>query len=206
MKKKTEKKEIKHIIFDIGDVLFIDTEKVFDHMFHKEKLSKKKQDEYVNMIHKTERGEKPVRDLLKKMIEIYQLDLTEKQIEAFMTSPALIKPMWGLANKLSKNYPVSILTNNQKNWPEIQAKALKVSFKKFRMFNSAKLGMRKPERPIYEYVMKVLKASPEEILFIDDRPYNLEQPKKLGWKTIRFTGDMQAVYTALKKYGIKVKI
>jgi FMN phosphatase YigB (HAD superfamily) len=206
MGKNYTKSEIKHIIFDIGNVLFVDTEKVFDDIFHKNRLTKKQQREYLEMIHTTERGEKPTRDLLKTMVNVFDSNLTEKQVEQFMVHPVLIKPMWQLATRLTKNYPVSLLTNNQKKWPEIQAKNLGVSLNRFRVFNSAKLGIRKPGKEIYQYVMKKLKAKPEEILFFDDRLYNLEQPKKLGWNVMHFTGNMQAVRATLKKYGIKVKI
>ncbi len=204
MKKQTP--EIKHILFDIGNVLLVDTEKTFDEIFHKNKLAPVDKDLYEKTIHQTERGEKPVAELLKVMKKVYKLAFTTKQLETLMTQPGLIEPMWKLANALRKNYSVEILTNNQKNWPEIQARNVGVSFKKFKVFNSAHLGMRKPGSEIYEYVQKKLKAKPEEILFIDDREYNLVEPEKLGWNTIHFTGNVGAVIKALKKLGVKVKI
>jgi FMN phosphatase YigB (HAD superfamily) len=197
---------IKYILFDIGNVLFVDTELIFDKMFGRDRLSQADQEKYVNMIHATERGERPVEDLLKIMAKIFKRGLTPKQVERFMTTTVLIPAMWKLANDLRKNYSVMFLTNNQKDWPEKQAAIIGVDIKPFKIFNSAKLGMRKPGSEIFEYVTKKLKARPEEILFIDDRGYNLVEPKKLGWKTIHFTGDMKAVYRALKKYGVKVKL
>ncbi len=205
-KKTIEKTAIKYILFDIGNVLFVDTELIFDQMFGRKKLSQADQEEYVNMIHATERGERPVGDLLKTMARIFKKGLTSQQVETFMTTTVLIAPMWKLANSLRANYPVMLLTNNQKGWPQKQAKIIGVNIKPFKIFNSALLGVRKPGSEIYEYVTKKLNAKPEEILFIDDRGYNLVEPKKLGWKTIHFTGNMSSVYKALKKYGVKVKM
>ncbi|MDB4939739.1 MAG: haloacid dehalogenase superfamily protein subfamily variant 3 with third motif having or [Candidatus Doudnabacteria bacterium] len=197
---------IKYIIFDIGNVLIVDTEFVFEKVFHLNKLSDDARDEYKGMIHQTERGDKPVRELLKTIIRSFDLSLTETEVETFLTSSALIKPMWKLATSLTRDYPIAILTNNQKGWPEKMANNLKVSFNKFKMFNSAEIKLRKPGSEIYEYVTKKLKAKPEEIVFIDDRIYNLVEPKKIGWHTIRFTGNVPAVIKALKKLGVKVRI
>ena len=193
-------------MFDFGNVLVVDTEKVFDALFHKERLSAAAKDEYEKMIHVTERGERPVSALLKTMIKIFKLKLSVKELETMMTQPALIDPMWQLANILSENYSVAILTNNQKGWPEKQAEHAGISLKKFKVFNSALLGMRKPGSQIYELVQKKLKAKPEEIIFVDDRDYNLAEPAKLGWNTILFTGNVPAVIKALKKLGVKVRI
>jgi epoxide hydrolase-like predicted phosphatase len=197
---------IKFIIFDIGNVLFVDTEGVFDEMFGKDKLSKAKQKKYTDKIHLSEKGECTTKELLQTMVDVYHLKMTPRQVEEFMIETALIEPMWKLFNDLGKHYQTAILTNNQKNWPNMQADFLGINLKKFKIFNSSKLGMCKPNRNIYEFVMKSLEAKPEEILFVDDRIYNLEQPKKLGWKTIQFDGDMTKVFSALKKLGIQTKI
>ncbi len=206
---KSQKKvttKVKFILFDIGNVLFVDTELIFDKMFGRERLPQTDLDDYVNMIHATERGEKPVSALLKVMARVFKRNLTPAQVERFMTTTVLISPMWKLANDLRRDYPVMLLTNNQKGWPAKQAASIGVNIKPFKIFNSAQLGMRKPGSEIYEYVTRNLKAKPAEILFIDDRSYNLIEPKKLGWKTIHFTGEMDAVYRSLKKYGVKAKL
>ena len=67
-------------------------------------------------------------------------------------------------------------------------------------FLSCELGMRKPNREIYEYVNDKLKDY--EILFIDDRSDNLEIPKELGWKTYcaNSGGDLQGIKKAIEKF------
>ena len=89
--------------------------------------------------------------------------------------------------KLKKKIPAACLTNN------ISKNILKNSnspFDNFKVnfnyvFESCKLGLRKPEEAIYKYVLNFLKLSPENILFIDDLGINLKPAKKLGFNTYK---------------------
>ncbi len=67
-------------------------------------------------------------------------------------------------------------------------------------FISCELGMRKPNREIYEYVNNTLKNY--EILFIDDREINLSIPKELGWKTYcaNSGGDLNGIKNACETF------
>ena len=53
------------------------------------------------------------------------------------------------------------------------------------VFESCKLGLRKPEEAIYKYVLNFLKLSPENILFIDDLGINLKLFKKTFFNTYK---------------------
>lgn len=67
-------------------------------------------------------------------------------------------------------------------------------------FISCELGIRKPNREIYEYVNNTLKNY--EILFIDDREINLRIPKELGWKTYcaNSGGDLKGIKNACETF------
>ena len=56
------------------------------------------------------------------------------------------------------------------------------------VFLSFELGLKKPERPIYEEVQKRVPFKPQDILFIDDRENNIETAKEMGWCTLQATG------------------
>lgn len=52
---------------------------------------------------------------------------------------------------------------------------------------SYQLRMAKPEPAIYQHVLKELNTRPEETLFLDDRPVNIEAALALGMKAIQFS-------------------
>jgi len=58
-------------------------------------------------------------------------------------------------------------------------------------FTSCYLGVRKPAEQIYRLALEMTQRVPEECIFIDDRPENLEVPKRLGMRTIQFVNAAQ---------------
>lgn len=53
------------------------------------------------------------------------------------------------------------------------------------VYYSCRLGMRKPEKEIFELVMKKYNVHPKEILFIDDTQMHIDGAKMLGWSTLK---------------------
>jgi putative hydrolase of the HAD superfamily len=53
---------------------------------------------------------------------------------------------------------------------------------------SCNLGLRKPDAAIYQVALMILDKSAERILFIDDRPENVDGAVAAGMKGIRFEG------------------
>jgi HAD superfamily hydrolase (TIGR01509 family) len=184
----------------------VDTEKVFEETFGLDKLPKKKRALYEAVTHRTERGEEPTERLLNVIRKIFKLPIPITEINEMLVSSVLIKPMWNLLQSLRKNYKVGILTNNQKYWPEEIAKHVGISFEGIKVFNSAEIGVRKPMKEIYVYVLKHLKNKPNEVLFIDDKAANIKTAEELGFNTIHFTGNIKDVLEQLKSYGVKVTI
>lgn len=54
------------------------------------------------------------------------------------------------------------------------------------LFMSFKIGMKKPDKKIYEKILSKIDCKPEECIFIDDDPKNLEPAKLKGMTTILF--------------------
>nr|XP_033794337.1 bifunctional epoxide hydrolase 2 [Geotrypetes seraphini] len=63
------------------------------------------------------------------------------------------------------------------------------------LIESCRIGMRKPEPKIYKYVLEMLKAEPQEVIFLDDIGANLKSARELGISTIL----VQDTETALKE-------
>ena len=100
-----------------------------------------------------------------------------------------------------KGYKVFLLSN----YPEELAKVHWTKFSFFKEMDgyiiSAKVGMIKPDERIYRILMDRYRMHPEECIFVDDNPDNIEAAKKLGITAIQFTG-----YENLQKEFEKLKI
>jgi len=68
------------------------------------------------------------------------------------------------------------------NQYRIEAFNLRRSFQVF--FSSCYIHSRKPEEGIFRVALAVTQRKPEECVFIDDRPLNLEAPRRLGMSVI----------------------
>jgi putative hydrolase of the HAD superfamily len=83
------------------------------------------------------------------------------------------------------------------NAPHVQADAFeKVAWTAGfeRVFVSARLGMIKPDRAIFEHVLAELGARPEDVTFVDDRAANIDAAAELGIRCVLFTNveDLRA--------------
>ncbi len=87
------------------------------------------------------------------------------------------------------------------NQYRIEAFHLRRNFLVF--FSSCYVRSRKPEETIFRVALEVTQRPPEQCLFIDDRPLNLESPRRLGMNTIHYQ-DAEQLRAELKKYGVEV--
>jgi putative hydrolase of the HAD superfamily len=70
-------------------------------------------------------------------------------------------------------------------------------------FSSCYVRSRKPEELIFRIALDVTQRPPEQCLFIDDRPLNLEAPRRLGMNTIHHENAEQ-LRSELGKFGVEV--
>lgn len=70
-------------------------------------------------------------------------------------------------------------------------------------FSSCYLGLRKPDRKIYQVALDVLQRDPEEVIFIDDRAENAAAAASLGVHAIRYEGSAQLA-AALARLGVSI--
>jgi putative hydrolase of the HAD superfamily len=68
-------------------------------------------------------------------------------------------------------------------------------------FSSCYLGLRKPDRKIYQVALDVLQRDPEEVVFVDDRAENVAAAASLGIHGIRYEGSA-ALAHALAGLGV----
>jgi putative hydrolase of the HAD superfamily len=103
----------------------------------------------------------------------------------------------------SQKYFVGAINNEplELNQYRIETFHLRRDFQVF--FSSCYVHSRKPEETIFRVALEVTQRPPEECLFIDDRPLNLESPRRLGMNAIHYQ-DAGQLRAELGKYGVAV--
>ena len=131
---------------------------------------------------------------------------TREEFTAFMFAQSKEYPeSRAVLDKVARlgRYFIAAINNEplELNEYRIAAFHLRRDFQVF--FSSCYLHTRKPEEMIYRIALEVTQRPPGECVFIDDRALNLENPRKLGIKTIHYQGAEQ-LRADLKKCGVEV--
>ena len=92
-----------------------------------------------------------------------------------------------------RGYKLAICTNNVREWEPLWRAKLPVDEIFEVVVDSAFVGIRKPERRIYELTLEQLGASPEAAVFIDDAEINCEAARALGMQAVLFDSTEQAI-------------
>jgi putative hydrolase of the HAD superfamily len=99
----------------------------------------------------------------------------------------------------SRRYLLATLNNESKELNEYRIRKFGLARNFTSFFSSCYLRARKPDPLIYELVLGITQRGPDECVFIDDRPENLEPAKAMGMHTIRFqsAGELRASLSEL---------
>lgn len=111
--------------------------------------------------------------------------------------------MYVLVEELrSKEIPVVLLSNINERLAKLMRE-----FDLYSPFNpcllSCEIGLEKPDTKIYEYLLKELTLSAEDVIFVDDILENVEAAKSMGIDAILFESE-QHLRTELIKRGVSV--
>jgi putative hydrolase of the HAD superfamily len=151
-------------------------------------------------------GQITMEEYLNRTLFYRPRSFSREEFTAFMFAQS--KPLPGSREVLdavtnTKKYFVGAINNEplELNEYRIQAFQLRRNFLVF--FSSCYVHSRKPEPTIFKVALEVTQRSAERCIFIDDRPLNLESPKKLGFNTIHFQNPDQ-LKSDLSKSGVEV--
>jgi putative hydrolase of the HAD superfamily len=186
---------IKAILFDLVGVL----------VFKKEGFVPKTTDEIntqnIEDLFNQVDDKKLMRDVKEK------LKLTDEEIQrALPLIPEKyekFEKLWNHLPDLKKKYKIAVINNGNavamKFWQD------KFNFSIFILFvNSAIEGIKKPDPGIFLLTCKRLSVKPEECVFMDDSPENIEAAKKLGMETIWWNKEIdrgELLNEFITKYG-----
>lgn len=182
---------IKIIFFDFGNV-FVTYDKVFNRVCNDYNLDREEFLKYYSRFEeKLSLGKMSSKLFWKKCGNYFNLN--SDKIEhydfagAWVSDYEMIQPIKNLAEEMVNKLDVGIISNiNSEIWeaalrdgwvPKIDYKSIILSYK---------VGIKKPDKKIYEIAQREVRVRSEEILFVDDKEKNLVEPKKMGWKTVLF--------------------
>jgi putative hydrolase of the HAD superfamily len=93
----------------------------------------------------------------------------------------------------SRGYRLAICTNNVREWEPLWRAKLPVDEIFDVVVDSAFVGVRKPEPPIYQMTLERLGVEPGEALLVDDIEINCDAARELGMQAVWFRTTEQAV-------------
>ena len=108
-------------------------------------------------------------------------DLEDEYLSRFSITADLPELLEGSAPRFERIY---CLSNDVPEWSVKLRRRFGLEPYFSGWYISGDLGMRKPDAAIYAHVLADLGAEPAEVLFVDDRPKNLEPAAKLGMQTV----------------------
>ncbi|MCX7747790.1 MAG: HAD-IA family hydrolase [Clostridia bacterium] len=93
-----------------------------------------------------------------------------------------------LVRQMADKYTVASFSNNcALHWDKL-CREDKMDQLFHKNFLSHYIGMQKPDREFYEYVLSHLNTDPNRILFFDDNQPNVDMAKELGIQAVRVNG------------------
>jgi putative hydrolase of the HAD superfamily len=104
------------------------------------------------------------------------------------------QPMVDLMGDIKRRgYRMALLTNNVREWEPLWRSLLPVDEIFELIVDSAFVGMRKPEREIYELTLERLGVPATSCLFVDDVELNCDAARELGMTVVHFRDNDQAI-------------
>ena len=98
---------------------------------------------------------------------------------------------------------MGMLTNNVREWEPLWRRMLPVDEIFEVVVDSGFVGMRKPDREIYDLTLERMGGpAPEECLFIDDTDVNCDAARELGMSAVHYRGNDQAIGDVRSALGL----
>ena len=198
---KSSSRKITTVVFDLGDVL------IKSNMQNKLKknpripnqqiypLLEKWFDDDLDLLSKDE-----YIDIISKRLSPDFSDIVPDIVDAFSDIEVLPYTIPTLKDLREKGYRIYYLSNWSRWGVEILGEKNKLEF--LSLFDgglfSYEVGVKKPDRKIYDAFLKKFKINPKEAIFVDNKKKNIDAAKKFGLRGVLFDKlDIGLVYNVL---------
>lgn len=204
--------EIKNIVFDLGGVVlnidFALTIDAFVNLGVKDFAQLYEKSHQDPIFDKLDKGLINPEEFRNEIRKILKLDLTDSQIDSAWNAILLDFPPENirLLSELKKSHRNFLLSNtNAIHYPvytetlhnNFGIADLSMLFEK--TYFSFQVGLRKPDKEIFELLLNENKLIPEQTLFIDDSLPNIETASKLGIQTLLFNPEKDILTNSVSK-------
>jgi putative hydrolase of the HAD superfamily len=103
----------------------------------------------------------------------------------------------------ARGYRMGLLTNNVKEWEPLWRTMLPVDEIFEVVVDSGFVGLRKPDREIYDLTLERLgDLDPRECMFIDDTDVNCDAARELGMTAVHYRDNDQAIAEVRSTLGL----
>lgn len=187
----------KNIVFDMGNVLtkytlsdyirkYTDSEEGYQILRNEVCASV----EWIQMDRGTLTDEEAIASICKRIPQEYHA-LAERFINEFRMEQEPNPPMESLVRRLSEaGYDLYLLSNTSKRFHKFSKNIASISYMKG-IWISCEHGFLKPEKEAYLDFFERFGLKPEECIFIDDSPANIEASMRLGMEGIVYHGNVE---------------
>lgn len=202
----------KAVIFDLGGVIACEDwdsygetvwKKLVDFLGVAEEKATEKFHEFYHD-RGLELGRSTENDYFSMLAGLSPRKLSETEVRYFYYSLFYVhEEMVRFIRRLSKRRELYLLANDVGPWFDYKLEkfGLRPLFRK--VFCSAYIGFRKPDRRVYEYVLDNIGKRPEDIIFIDNLERNLITAGEMGIRTILYD-NLDHLKRDLRKMGINL--
>ncbi len=186
-------KDINVLLFDLGGVIIdINFDRVFKYwaeLSHRQQPSLhtlKSRFQMDEAYRRHEKGEITAAQYYDSLRESLGLRLTNNEIETGWNQVfiGMIPGITELLNNLQKKIPLYCFTNtnntHRQEWQNRWGDQLQ-AFEK--IFVSSEIGLRKPDREAFDYVVESIGETHQKILFLDDSLENIQGAQRAGLQT-----------------------
>jgi putative hydrolase of the HAD superfamily len=135
-----------------------------------------------------------------------QRDFTREEFIKFMYAQSVEFPeSRAVLDALSRSgkYFIAAINNEPFELNEYRIRTFDLGRNFLAFFSSCYVHLRKPEELIFRVALRVTQRPSDQCVFIDDRPLNLDSPRRLGMNVIHFQ-DAQQLRRDLQKLGVEV--
>ena len=190
---------IKAVIFDMGGVLLRTVEpKPREELAATFGVTRDELEAFVfnsDSSHQSEIGEISDKDHWKKVFLHFGQSFNDyiKVYDQYFAGDAIDEKLLSFAESLKPEFKLGLLSNAWVNArPLISARFSFIDAFDVSIF-SYEVGIRKPDRKIYQTIVDKMNVSASEALFIDDMPVNVAGAKATGLQSLLFEGREETV-------------